>query len=126
PTNSRWTRCTTCDAQPRPTARTSEGLAYDIDTLDVVLFGGATSQVNGETWHLKDFGPPNGVHWERLFPLTNPAARSTPELAFLNKTGNHQMIMFGGNLGPGDVPTNETWKWDGDWHLLSPPANPGA
>src|SRR5438552_18530946 len=81
PTNSRWTRCTTCDAQPRPTARTSEGLAYDIDTLDVVLFGGTTSQVNGETWHLKDFGPPNGVHWERLFPLTNPAARSTPELA---------------------------------------------
>jgi hypothetical protein len=128
PANSKWTKCTpSCTNFARPSARTSEGLAYNFDTLDMLLFGGTTSQVNGETWHLKDFGQPDGIHWERLFPLTNPAARGTPELAFFNKPGNHQMIMFGGNLGPGDAPTNETWNWfGGDWHLLSPPANPGA
>ena len=119
----------TCDSPSfsRPTPRTSEGLAYDFDTQDVVLFGGVDHLgKNSETWHLKNF-PLEGIHWAQLFPTNSPSKRGTPELAFLNKSGVHQMILFGGNVDPADTVNDETWLWDGTiWQQLFPANKPSA
>ena len=105
-----------------PPARSDSSMAYDADTLSMVLFGGGINNdamVFGDTWL---FTWPTG--WSQLSPATSPPPRSGAGFAYdpITKTA----VLFGGNPTNG-VYLNDTWTWDGTtWTQQFPPLSPPA
>jgi hypothetical protein len=126
PVSQRWQECVCLG--DKPIKRTSEALGYHFDGEYVLLFGGVSGGKKNDTWKLVGTSVAD-ANWDQLFPLTVPDGRGSAELAFLNKAlpAQRQMVMFGGNVGGGAAPNNETWLWTGtNWELQSPPASPSA
>lgn len=60
-----------------PPARYLQASAYDLNTKDVVIFGGQTAAgLSNETWTW------NGDNWRQKQPIVKPAARSGASMAF--------------------------------------------
>lgn len=87
------------DTVGSPSPRWGHKMAYDASRDRVVLFGGDTGRVSGETWLL------NGTTWT-LAQNYGPSARTHQAMAY-DSTRN-RVVMFGGTTG-GD----ETWEWIG-------------
>lgn len=89
-----------------PSARSSEGLAYDATRGQIVLFGGFVggTNVSGQTWTF------DGTSWtNRTSCGPGPSPRSSPAMAW----DGQEVVLFGGrdanqtNLG-------DTWLWKPD------------
>jgi hypothetical protein len=85
-----------------PSARSDHALAYDAARQVVVLFGGWTGAVAGDTWEF------DGGSWSFRSPAPAPSARDSHGMAFDSLRG--VTVLFGGL----DVARSaETWEWTG-------------
>jgi hypothetical protein len=111
-----WDGSTWIEQQPATSPSSPDSnpaMAYDPDTGQLVLFGGASSdgQTN-DTWTW------NGSDWTQLFPATSPSSRNHSSMAFDPNLG--ELVLFSG------YPlADDTWAWNGtDWTQLSPSSSP--
>jgi hypothetical protein len=108
----------TVPAKPAPAApATALGarVAYDPVHHQAVLFGGVGQYSDTWVW------TPGGV-WFLAHPQTSPPGRFAEALAWDPTT--NRVLLFGGRLQNGDLPS-DTWAWDGTtWTQLSSPATP--
>lgn len=99
-----------------PLARDSHAMVYNSDTGMVILFGGFTEEVMGDTW-LYD---PTANTWTELDPGGDaPAARDRHRMVY--DAVRHQVLLFGGWLG--DSCVDDTWAYDpagNTWTELEP------
>ena len=86
--------------QPRSGALFS--VADDLDTHEVVLFGGVDDWDNTWVW--------NGDHWTQLHPAVSPPGRYGASAAYDPQT--KMVMLFGGRTEAG-TPVHDTWGWDG-------------
>ncbi len=102
---------------PYPRPRTSHAMADDPGRQRVVLFGGESGGVLGDTWEW------DGVTWTQQKPLTSPPARSGHAMAY--DAARQRVVLFGGFTGYYAPALGDTWEWDGvDWRRLQPPVAP--
>jgi hypothetical protein len=104
-------------------------MAYDPDTRETVLFGGAAcgSLTQGCT-NYADTWIWNGNDWMQRHPATSPPSTSFASAAY-DPTG-HRVLMFGGMTvdpqGITSATVKDTWAWDGaNWNHLQPTTAPG-
>ena len=89
-------------------------MTYDAGRGEVVLFGGATGILYGDTWVW------DGSNWTQRFPLTSPPARLGHAMSYDATRG--ETVLFGGypNL-------SDTWIWDGaNWTQRFPVMSPAG
>ncbi len=105
----------------RPSRRHSHALAYDAESDLVVLFSGHLARnaplFSDETWAY-DF---NTNTWTNIEPPTQPLKRAAHKLAY--DAESDRVVLFGGDVSPGDVLSDETWAYDlnaNTWTDLSP------
>ncbi|MEM7201327.1 MAG: kelch repeat-containing protein [Planctomycetota bacterium] len=99
----------------RPSARYEHAMAAAPGET-VVLFGGRSGAVLGDTWSW------DGATWSGVSPSTAPAARHGHAMAYDRARG--VTVLFGGRDGAG-ILLGDTWEWNGSqWTRLSPPAGP--
>ena len=108
-----WTQLNPATA---PSPRGFATMAYDPDTGQLVLFGGAGGSGDlGDTWTW------DGTTWTQLSPATSPPSREQASMAYDPTTG--QLVLFGGYGSSGVL--NDTWSWDGTtWTQHSPATSP--
>jgi hypothetical protein len=102
-----------------PPARAAAGMAYDIISDRLMLFGGAATftQFN-DTWIY------DGTNWTQQSPATSPPAKHSMDIVFDHTRG--VFVMYGGNATFSNPGTNETWEYDGvTWTQRFPANNPG-
>ena len=114
-----WRRQVTAHA---PAARREHAMALDATRRRVVLFGGyRDSQTHfGDTWEW------DGTDW-LLRSVSGPSARYSTALAY--DSARQRIVLFGGRywVGGSEVPSDETWEWDGlAWTQRSPTVAPTA
>lgn len=107
-----------------PPARAEATMAYDPDTDDVVMFGGAGAggSLLDDTWLW------NGVSWSEAMPAQSPPARYMAQMAW--DPQSHRVILLGGTGGSGCnaqdgavvssgpapgacTQLQDAWAWDG-------------
>ncbi|HMN60675.1 MAG TPA: kelch repeat-containing protein, partial [Anaerolinea sp.] len=93
-----------------------QAMAFDALRNKVVLFGGlGEGQYLGDTWEY------NGVDWSQVSPSQSPSARDAHAVAFDSLHG--KTVLFGGiNM----LTFDDTWEYDGDWHLKTLAVKPPA
>lgn len=102
----------------KPPGRLTGGIAYDEARHEVVIFGGATAQIFGDTWVW------DGIDWTQKFPATSPPARDATAMAY--DGARQQIVLFGGS-GTNGSDLADTWIWDGvNWTRKTPTASPDA
>lgn len=111
-----WVQATTPTSPSTPYKAAS---AYDKARQQIVLFGGAPSNIqdntNGDTWIWA-----SGT-WTKLNPATKPPARFHQAMAWSPE--HNAVVMTGGQRWLNGTSTifNDTWKWTGtDWVQLTP------
>ncbi|MCK5943175.1 MAG: hypothetical protein KAI24_14440 [Planctomycetes bacterium] len=110
-----WFRLPPGDA---PSARSGHAIACDGDVGDVVLFGGRSEQLLGDTWRW------DGASWSLAPSAAAPSARAGHALAWHAPTG--RFVLFGGASANGVL--GDTWTFDGaTWQQAAggPPARRG-
>jgi len=112
-----WTQLSPSNSPPGRRFDT-QGMAFDVESGRVVLFGGyAAGAVFNDTWTWDG----KARHWTRQFPKVSPSARRAP-IAYDRAT--EQIVLFGGDDG-GANQYNDTWTWNGtNWRLRAPAAAP--
>jgi hypothetical protein len=116
---STWTELTPATS---PSPRDSDSMAYDQATKTAILFGGFSTSTGrlGDTWSW------NGTTWTQLTPASSPGVVTTAWQAAYD-AATQQVLLFGGDLGIGFQPQNQTWAWNGTtWTQLHPPTSPGS
>lgn len=107
-----------------PPARAEATVAYDPDTDDVVMFGGAGTggSLLDDTWLW------NGTSWSEAMPAQSPPARYMAQMAW--DPQSHRVILLGGTGGSGCnaqdggvvssgpapgacIQLQDAWAWDG-------------
>jgi hypothetical protein len=88
-----------------PTPRFSTGMAFDVNSRHMILFGGHAGP--GESGYLGDTWSWDGTNWTELKPAVSPSARQNPGMA----SAPDGALLYGGTQ-PGPYNT-ETWFWDG-------------
>lgn len=116
-TTSRWTDLAPAGAVPP--ARDSHAMAYDLDTEQIILFGG----VNGYGEWLDDTWSYDAAT-NSWFDLAPPGARPLPRMghALAYDPVTRQMILFGG-IDDIDTYFGDTWAYDfatNSWLDLNP------
>ncbi len=101
----------TIDNVDSPAPRASHGMAYDTESDQVILFGGATGSSHqfGDTWAY-DFDLNT---WTNMNPAGGPSPRSAHAMTY--DAVADRVILFGGvNVGGGTtfVELNDTWSYD--------------
>jgi hypothetical protein len=86
-----------------PPFRATEGLAFESYSGLVVMFGGADTGLNNDTWLF------SGNTWAQQSPATSPSARTNLSLA--QSPTPVRVVLFGGATGPGLV-DSATWEFD--------------
>lgn len=117
-----WTNMTAANPSGKaPSCRIDGGIAFDVATGYVVLFGGtvkaggvclngARNVTSSETWAFS-----RGT-WTNLSPAVSPPARWAESLVYDASGGS--ILMFGG-LGASDTSLTDTWTFsDGNWTQL--------
>ncbi len=95
--------------------RQGQAMAYDPVHDRIVMFGGRSDHVLGDTWLW------NGADWAEVKPATNPPPRSDTAMAY--DAARQRIVLFGG--GSGGPSTNDTWTWDGtNWTAAAPMQSP--
>ena len=123
PLSDTWTWNGTTWTQQHPTvtppARNGFGMAYDVASGEVVLFGG-----DGGTrvpTFLNDTWVWNGINWSQRQPGVSPAGRVEASLAY--DAVSNQLVLFGGANG---MTLGDTWIWAGQtWTKRFPSRSPG-
>lgn len=102
-----------------PPPRVGHGMAYDLFTDRVVVFGGLSQGVRvGDTWLF------DGTTWSQAAPAVSPPGRAGHPLAFDMNRG--RVVLFGGIGAVGGV-LSDTWEWDGlTWIQMAPATVPPA
>ncbi|MBL8754713.1 MAG: hypothetical protein JNK15_15520 [Planctomycetes bacterium] len=103
-----------------PTARSGAGMTYSPVNNGLLLFGGGSPGLNGQTWVY------DGLDWTQQAPVTSPSARFGHQLVFDSTRG--VAVLYGGLASAISIPppNNDTWEWNGtDWALVTVPTNPG-
>lgn len=99
-----------------PPARDSHAMVYDPDTGTIILFGGFTEEVMGDTWQYD----PAANRWTELEPAgATPAPRDRHRMVY--DPIRRQVLLFGGWLG--DFCADDTWAYDpatDEWRQLDP------
>jgi uncharacterized protein (TIGR03437 family) len=119
---SNWTKES---PQTSPSARLGQGMAYDSAHGEVVMSGGffcgSTCGTNVTVQYLSDTWLWDGSNWSDQFPQTSPPGRTEPAMAY--DSGHDQVVLFGGSIRVGKLPTGlgDTWTWFGG---PLPPAGP--
>lgn len=114
PCPARWQEVTTT---PGPSARSGHALAWDAARGRLVLFGGDTGSLNGETWEF------DGATWA-LKNLSGPSPRVHANMVYMPEAGG--CVLFGGR-GPGTTMYDDTWVWNGQtWEFKSVGTRPPA
>ena len=114
-----WTQLNPATSPP---ARSGPGMAYDVATKTVVLFGGTSGGDMNDTWIW------DGTNWTQANPSPAPPGRrfDTQGMAYLPSSGT--VVMFGG-VTQGGVMFGDTWTWNGvnqAWTLQTPASSPPA
>ncbi|HYA57272.1 MAG TPA: kelch repeat-containing protein [Thermoplasmata archaeon] len=121
------TPCSSCvPGVSSPSPRYGAAMAYDSADREVVLFGGwnATGRLLDDTWTFAK-GHWHNVTASVINSTNTPSPRAGASLA--NDPQGPGALLFGGCLGTGCTPTNDTWRFSGGvWTLLhlstAPPA----
>ena len=93
-----------------PSPRYGHGMAFDVVTNNLVLFGGIdhTGTILQDTWVW------SGTNWVQQFPATSPPPRFNPGMAYHRASG--LVVLFGGANLLNLSGMNDTWTWNGtDW-----------
>jgi hypothetical protein len=85
------------------------GMAYDLDTNALIIFGGAQStstfgSLSDSTWTLT-----NGS-WRETTPTLSPSPRGSPAMTY--DPERKRIVLYGG-FGTDRNDKNDTWEWDG-------------
>ncbi|MFO0667216.1 MAG: kelch repeat-containing protein [Polyangiaceae bacterium] len=107
--NQTWTRVTSADANPRPSARYAFSMAYDAARERVVLFGGlSTGTPLADTWTF------DGTKWKHESPGVSPPGIVDAAVSY--DPDAKRVLLVGGSTSTG--PNNDLWSWDGTtWRL---------
>lgn len=98
--------------------REGAAFAYDSARHRLVVFGGDTLPVLGDTWEF------DGTHWVQRFPSTTPSPRKGHAMAY--DAARQRMVLFGG-MGNTVPFLSDTWEWDGEtWTQRVPQTSPPA
>ncbi len=105
---------------PAPAVRESTAMAYDPDSLQVLIFGGLSLGDDADTelgdmW-IFDRGTEATVWGKLLLSGVVPSARQGHALAAAPAFGG--LLMFGGRFGNADL--NDLWMYDGYWYPQQP------
>ena len=119
PKTGTWTDVT--NAGSHPSARSQHGMAYEVSTGKILLFGGGRSDSNsydgtgvvvslGDTWELDA-----ATHvWTAVTTTTTPTARH--DLGLVWDPVHNKAILFGGMQmdvsGVTGIPKQDTWEFD--------------
>jgi len=109
------------EADGNPSARNGHAMVYNIAREKVVLFGGSTGSIVGETW---EWG---GTSWAKKTPVDpvgdrNPSARYWHAMTF--DSTRMKTVLFGGCsdyvFNCADM-KDDIWEWDGmSWLKITP------
>jgi Bacterial Ig-like domain (group 3) len=98
---------------------------YDLDTRQVLLFGGETTPGqlgdfdSNQTW-VWSYAASS---WVLQHPSTSPPAREGASLAF--DAATHQMLLYGGSDDETGLYRHDTWQWDGStWRRIPTSSSP--
>jgi hypothetical protein len=119
-----------CTPQPKPPGWTllqtsnnppslyHSGFAYDTNSNEAIIFGGATKDKwSDETWVW------DGSNWLRANSPTSPSAREKTAMAY--DEARDKIVLFGGAMDK--TIFDDTWEWNGSsWQLMNPTHNPPA
>ena len=117
PALAQWT---TKSPATSPSARLGAAMTFHAGLGQVLLFGGGTPLINGETWTY------DGGNWTQLAPAASPSARVGAQMVFDATRG--VAVLYGGLASNVTVPppNSDTWEFDGtNWTQALPTANPG-
>jgi len=105
-----------------PGPRYGYGWASDPERGRVVLFGGLTSDGEGDTRYFGDTWEWDGERWEERTPEDPEEDGDPPALAYPSMTWDGRrgrVVLFGGDATLS--PASDTWEWDGtSWALATP------
>lgn len=105
----------------------ASGMAYDVQSDRVILFGGYTSGfadqpdqvVTNETWAY-DF---NSDSWTERTPVLSPSARSAPSMTY--NVRSDRIVLVGGYDGSSSLRDTWTYDYDSDtWQAMAPTTTP--
>ncbi|MFN2543944.1 MAG: hypothetical protein ABR600_05145 [Actinomycetota bacterium] len=123
--DGRWTQdIPGVESGPLPPARFGGGLAYDVSTDSMVLFGGTCDPTCGGVWaeNLEAVRLPDGTVERRLIwtetPMSWPADRMSAGSMVPDPMGRGDLMHGGFGDSTGMAPPTDTWIWDGDWHRI--------
>jgi hypothetical protein len=105
----------TLAANSGPSARGAAAMAFDSARGVMVLFGGDTGQVNGETWEW------NGTAWTQR-AVSGPTPRGYHAMAFDASRG--VTVLYGGYIAGGY--TGDTWEYNGTTWVQKAASGPPA
>lgn len=103
-----------------PEGRVLHAIAYDLQTTEVLLFGGMLLgvQANGDTWVW------NGAGWQQRQLVIAPSPRWGHAMA--SDPQRRRILLFGGAAAFGSA-LGDTWEWDGaTWQAHQPVHTPNA
>jgi cysteine-rich repeat protein len=101
---------------PAPKDRLLHRMVYDEHRGRLVLFGGVSGGILGDTWEFVEGA------WRATTQRVSPSARSLTAMTY--DSARHRIILFGGSTEAGDAA--DTWAYDGQWVQLAPAHDPGA
>jgi len=124
PATNSWTELNPSNPPP---CRYRHALVYNPTDGGIILFGGASyGTCLDDTWAYD----PDTNRWTDLKPSNSPPGRQLHSMVYNIAQG--QVILFGGSLLGGCVPTNpldDTWSFNplnNSWTNLNPPCHPEA
>ncbi len=100
-----------------PPARNGMSMVYDQADGYVMMFGGSSPTLLGDTWAF------SGTAWKQLSPAVFPSPRG--EASMVYDAADGYVLLFGGSGSAGAL--GDTWKFSaGQWTQLSPQVSPSA
>ncbi|HLZ70739.1 MAG TPA: kelch repeat-containing protein [Dehalococcoidia bacterium] len=104
-----------------PSYRYDAAMAYDEARQVVVLFGGCCDGLDNNG--LSDTWIWDGAQWTEAHPPASPPARSQAAMAYDPRS--RLVLLFGGEVLPGNDSSDDLWGWDGaTWRRLTPESGP--
>lgn len=105
-----------------PAARGGSRMAFDPTSGSVILYGGISGADSAaKRYDFDDTWEWTGRRWVRLYPETNPGARSYHHMAWFAPLNG--IVVFGGQRN--GEPLNDTWLFkDGEWTQLQTNESP--
>ncbi|MBL8730109.1 MAG: hypothetical protein JNM25_16925 [Planctomycetes bacterium] len=103
-----------------PSARFGAAMTFHAGLGQVLLFGGGTPLINGETWVY------DGSGWTQLAPGSSPTARFGAQMVY--DPVRAVAVLYGGLAANTSTPppNSDTWEFDGvTWAQAAPAANAG-